>query len=109
MNGFVAKVFGFLLGLLSIVVLAGLGFVFFSGEVIPDPFGKGSQEAWIWAIVLFLIYVLVVGSLSVLVHTRELLEEQTELLKQIQFQLQQQNSISTASATVEKREPTILQ
>ena len=107
MNGFVAKVFGFLLGLLSIVVLAGLGFVFFSGEVIPDPFGIGSP--WVWAIVLFLIYVLIVGFLSVLVHTRELLEEQTELLKQIQFQLQQQNSISTASATVEKREPTILQ
>jgi hypothetical protein len=107
MNGFVAKVFGFLLGLLSIVVLGGLAIIFFSGEVVPDPFGKGSQEAWIWAIVLFLIYVLVVGSLSVLVHTRELLEEQTELLKQIQFQLQQQNSISSTSAISEKTEPTI--
>ena len=45
MNGFVAKVFGFLLGLLSLVVLGGLAIIFFSGEVIPDPFGNGSQEA----------------------------------------------------------------
>jgi len=106
MNGLVAKFFGFLLSLLSLVVLFGLGFVFFSGEIVPDPFGGQSQQTWVWAIVLFLVYVLVVGSLSVLVHTRELVEEQTELLKQIQFQLAQSNSIHGQSHEDDRNDPT---
>ena len=107
MNGFIAKVFGVLLSILSLLVLFGSVFVLTSGETLRNPINGEPTFAWVAVLVFFLIYVVIVGALSVAIHTRELAEQQVDLLKQIQFQLNQNNVVEGSSSEAGRKEPLI--
>lgn len=104
MNGVVAKIFGLVLSVISILSIGAILYITFNLDPRALGFAYGSE--WILGIFLTLIYVLIVGYLTVLVHTRELAERQVELLEEIRFQLTNQ-PVSTTYKTLEqgKTEP----
>ena len=105
MNGIIAKIFGFLMAFLSLTVIVVVGLAILSDNLIPQDTGIDRTYITFGTILIALVYVIVIGSLSVSIHTRELAEEQSETLKQILFQLKQQNSIQGSSPTEKKKEP----
>lgn len=105
MDGFIAKCFGTLITVMSVLILAGSIFAILGG-IIPYPFLE-SELLWFGGLAIFIVYVVIVGALSVAIHTRELAEEQVEPLKQIQFQLKQLNAIQ-GDASESKRKESVL-
>ena len=91
MNGFIARVYGFLVGFMSFAVFGGAIYLVLNGTINTSNFGIGG--GLFTALALF-VYIVVIGTLSVLIHTRELAEQQLETLKQIQYQLRQLNFTS---------------
>lgn len=79
MNAFIAKAFGILISILSMISLALI--VLSAFMVDPIEFGLPSGYGWVVALMLFVLYVLLFGSLAVLINLRELVEKQTELLE----------------------------
>ena len=104
MNGLIAKIFGFLLSITSILALVFI--VYVVAQVNPQALGLANGGGWVLGLLSGIIYVIVMGSLAVLAHTRELAERQVELLEQIQFQLMNRFHPIEVNNFKTKQEPT---
>ena len=87
MNAIVAKVFGLIVAAMSLAVFLVIGFAVLSDGLIPQNPPVDRSIAITGAILGSILYVLIVGALSVMIHSRELAEEQVRLLKEISFKL----------------------
>ena len=80
MSGITAKLFDFFINLQTVIVFGGLAYLLYATDTLANPFTSESVAAWIVAFFFFILYVGFVGQFVVANHTRELTEQQVELL-----------------------------
>lgn len=106
MNAIVAKIFGFIVALMSFGFFLLVGFLILSPDISSQDLPIDRAYLTVLGVAVAFIYVVIVGTLSVSIHTRELAEQQVETLQQILLELRRQNSISLGEEQIARNDPT---